>query len=146
MLVLQTPDDVTREWEIIRKVARASMPDYVNLEEASWEWNLFCSIQLNHVQVWKVVDNVSEDFKLYGYLLTRVLIDDIFRETFLVIYGLKLFARPSAEILLNVKTHLEEWSKGQGISRIEAITNSPVTSKMALVFGFQESRQFTKKL
>ena len=146
MLVLQTPEDVVREWEIIRKVARASMPDFVNLEEASWEWNLFCSIQLNHVQVWKVVDNVSEDFKLYGYLLTRVLIDDIFRESFLIIYGLKLFARPPAEVLHRVMTHLEEWAKGRGISRIEAITNSHVTSKMALIFGFQESMQFTKKL
>ncbi len=146
MLVLQTPEDVVREWEIIRKVAKASMPDFVNMEESSWEWNLFCSTQLNHVRVWKVVDSVGEDFKLYGYLLTRILIDDIFRESFMVIYGLKAFAKPSAEILQNGMTHLEEWSRGMGISRIEAITNSPVASKMAQIFGFHESRQFTKKL
>lgn len=146
MLVLQTPTDVSREWDIILKIIKTSMPEWVDTSDVAWEWNLFTLTQLSNIQVWKMVDNVGENFKLYGYILTRIFVDDIFKESFAVIYGLKLFAKPSAEILQKAMDHFEGWAVQKGLARLEAITNSPVTSRLAQVFNFKESRHFAKRL
>lgn len=122
------------------------MPEYVDLTNPSWEWHFFCKTQLDNIQVWKLALEEDGIVRPIGYIVTRCFIDDIFLDSFLMIYGFTFFEKPSAEYIQKTYNGLESWAKGRKIKRIEALTSSPLMSGIAQAFGYLEDQHFVKQL
>ena len=147
MLILLTPKDVCNEWGQILEVAKESLPSYADPTRPEWEWHFFCKTQLDNVQVWKMVEELEPGILQHvGYIITRCFIDDVFMESYLLLYGFKLYSKPSAEFLQHTHKQLEDWAIERGLVRIEAITSSPLMSGIANAFGYEEDQHFVKVL
>ena len=146
MLLQLTPKDISREIDIILAVVEDGLPEYYDRENPHWKWHFFTKTQLDNIQVWKMFDGEGDDVKVYGYIVTRYLIDDIFMESMLLLYGFNLFEKPSAEFLVDNWHKLEEWAKARGINRIEAISSSPLMERIATAFNFIGDMHFVKSL
>ena len=147
MLILLTPKDVCNEWHQILEVATESLPSTTVINGPEWEWHFFCKTQLDNIQVWKMVEELEPGVMQHtGYIITRCFIDDVFIESYMLLYGFKFYYKPSAEFIRDTYYKLEDWARERKLTRIEALTESPLMSGIAGAVGFHESKHFVKRL
>jgi len=117
MLLRMLPEQISKQWDLVRAAIEAANPPDVVLPEHKMT-NMLSMLLNGDMQCWVLVgDEVRTD--VYA-IVTTLTYDDPFGEKQLFVYSLYAYKRPSRELWMDLINTLKRWGESLGCSNVTA--------------------------
>lgn len=141
MIIKLLPEQITKLWDSIRygvihSIAPIIEPTPENMQD------VLCQLLRQDMQCWCVY---GEDKKIYGYIITSIVIEPntLFRS--LSIYSVFLYEKANPEMWADGMELIERFAKANKCTRVTAFTNNPSILSIAEKGGYNSDYTYIVK-
>jgi len=146
MIIKLLPEQISKSWDLIR-YGIMSVPSPIADMSAEGTRNILKHLLMGTVQCWAMFekDELTEEEKITGFILTTIADDLISGSKFLNIYDLFLTSTPKQEEFENGLKALQEFAKVNKCNKITAYTKVSGIIKIVEKLGFNIDYRFVIK-